>query len=274
MAYYVLVFLCLVVFPFIFWLKGHLLQKKRKEIMAQKFPDRYKTIIEEKIKLYSYLPEKMKEELHRYVLVFLEEKTFEGCGGLEMTDEIKVTIAAQACFLLINNKEVTFYPELQSVVVYPTAYVVPEQTRNGVLTFNQPSVRLGESWTAGTVVLAWDDVEKGIREFKSGHNVVIHEFSHQLDQEDGVADGAPILDTTGAYKSWAKVLSKDYEKLQKKARKHRKSLMDKYGATDPAEFFAVATETFFEKGRKMKSQQPELYEELKSYYHMDPAEWF
>ena len=274
MAYYALVFICLVVFPFLYWVKGYLLTQKRQKIMEGNLPEEFVKIVQEKIMLYQYLPEELKAQLHRYMLVFLSEKTFEGCGGLEMTDEIRVTIAAQACFLLLNRGETTFYPELQSIVVYPSAYVVPEQTHNGVLNFNEPSVRLGESWTTGTVVLAWDDVEKGIREFKSGHNVVIHEFSHQLDQEDGVADGAPILKNTGAYQSWATVLSKDYEKLQKKSKKHRKTLMDTYGATNPAEFFAVATETFFEKGKKMKAAHPELYEELKNYYQMDPANWF
>jgi len=274
MKFYILVIILLIVIPFLYWLKNHLRHQKRLKIMEGDLSDKFKTIISKKIMLYKYLPEDLKEQLHKYVLVFLEEKTFEGCGGLEMNDEIRLTIAAQACFLLLNKGETTFYPELQSIVVYPSAYVVPEQTRNGVLNFNEPSVRLGESWTAGTVVLAWDDVEKGIKNFKSGHNVVIHEFSHQLDQEDGVADGAPILNDTGAYESWARVLSKDYAKLQKKSRKRQKTLMDTYGATDPAEFFAVATETFFEKGKKMRNKHPDLYEELKEYYRMDPANWF
>jgi hypothetical protein len=274
MRFYILVFVCLVVLPFLYWLKQHLKAKRRQKIMEGPLPDKFIKIISEKMMFYKFLTEELKNELHRYVLVFLDEKSFEGCGGLEMNDEIRLTIASQACFLLLNKGETTFYPELQSIVVYPSAYVVPETTRNGVLNFEAPSVRLGESWTAGTVVLAWDDVEKGIKNFKSGHNVIIHEFSHQLDQEDGVADGAPVLSDNGAYQSWARVLSKEYKKLQKMSAKHHRGLMDDYGATDPAEFFAVATETFFEKGKKMRDKHPELYEQLKDYYRMDPADWF
>jgi Mlc titration factor MtfA (ptsG expression regulator) len=134
-------------------------------------------------------------------------------------------------------------------------------------------VRLGESWGSGTVVLSWDHVKGGAMNFRDGHNVAIHEFAHQLDQEDGVSDGTPCLENRSAYSEWARVLSRDYETLRDKAGKGRKSVMDKYGATNPAEFFAVATETFFEKPRQLHKKHPDLYEELREYYRVNPLCW-
>ena len=132
---------------------------------------------------------------------------------------------------------------------------------------------LGESWTSGSVVLAWDSVLKGAANEDDGKNVVIHEFAHQLDQADGVGDGAPILKDRGEYQDWAKVFSKHYEQLVERTNKGRKTLLDNYGATNPAEFFAVATEAFFESRDRLKKKHPNLYSELKDYYQLDPAEW-
>jgi len=268
------VIVCCVIVPGLFWLFDHRRRVRRRRIMQTEPPATWRAIIETNVPLFACLTPSLQSDLMGYVAVFLDEKTFEGCGGLEVTEEIRVTVAAQACFLLLNRGEPSFYPGLLSIVIYPSAYVVENVPgRSGEIVEDQ-SVRLGESWAHGTVVLAWDDVAKGTREFRSGHNVVIHEFAHQLDQEDGAADGAPILERSERYGTWARVLGKEFERLQRSARRHKKSLLDTYGATNPAEFFAVATETFFEKGRKLRAKHPELYEELRTYYRMDPAEWF
>ena len=181
-----------------------------------------------------------------------------------MTDEIKVTIAAQASMLLLNRRP-TYFPKLRTILVYPHTYVAKQNGRD--------SVRLGESWQNGPVVLTWDSVKGGARNVRDGKNVVLHEFSHQLDQEDGSADGAPILESRSCYATWARVLSAEYDRLRAKKKKFRRSVLNKYGATNPAEFFAVATEAFFEKAKQMKKKNPELYEELKTYYKLDPLEW-
>lgn len=200
----------------------------------------------------------------------MAEKNFEGCGGLTLDEEIKITIAAQACMLLLNRKS-KCYPRLQTILVYPSTYVAGKK---GLFSQeDNESVRLGESWNTGVIVLAWDSVRKGGVNFDDGHNVTLHEFAHQLDQEDGSADGAPILGRMSAYSAWATVLSKEYEELKLKKEKGRKSLMDKYGATNPAEFFAVATETFFEKPEQLKEKHPELYDELHSFYNVNPENW-
>ncbi|MCH8964235.1 MAG: zinc-dependent peptidase [Planctomycetes bacterium] len=241
--------------------------------MAEPLPEEWETVLKQNVPLYSLLPAEMQRELRGLINIFLHEKRFEGCGGLEITDEIRVTVAGQACILLLNRKT-DFYPRLTSILVYPGAYVAKEvwHTSAGVAV-EEDSVRLGESWDSGTVVLAWDSIKHGAWDWKDGHNIVMHEFAHRLDQQDGTADGAPILEQRSRYVTWARTLSREYEQLQKKVKRGRKTVMDDYGATDPAEFFAVATETFFEKSRQMKKKHPELYSELHSYYKLDPAAW-
>ena len=246
---------------------------KRKQLLLIPFPDEWKQIIQKNVPLYNRLPDSLKEQLHGFVNVFIAEKKFEGCSGLEITDEIKVTIAAQASMLLLNRKA-KYFPKLRTILVYPHTYAAKTVSSDGTVIINGQSVRLGESWQNGPVVLAWDSVTGGTMNIADARNVVLHEFAHQLDQEDGTADGAPVLEHRSGYIAWARVLSKEYETLQRKKKKHRKSVMSKYGATNPAEFFAVATETFFEKPKQMKKKHPELYDELKNYYKLDPVKWF
>ena len=196
---------------------------------------------------------------------------FEGCGGLELTDEIKVTIAAQACLLLLH-RETDYYPRLITILVYPHAYVAKSiEPIGGGVVLEGETARLGEAWKDGVVVLSWDDVRQGASDLHDGHNVVLHEFAHQLDQQDGSADGAPILEHRSQYVTWARVLSDEYDQLRRDTEKGRTDVLDEYGATNPAEFFAVATECFFEKPIQLRRKHPQLYEELKAYYRQDPA---
>ena len=165
------------------------------------------------------------------------------------------------------------YPRLITILVYPHAYVARSvEPIGGGMVLEGEQTRLGEAWTAGVVVLSWDDVRAGASDIHDGHNVALHEFAHQLDQEDGAADGAPILDRRSRYVAWARVLGAEYDQLRLDAERGRRSVLDDYGATNPAEFFAVATECFFEKPTQMKRKHPELYEELKKYYRQNPAE--
>jgi Mlc titration factor MtfA (ptsG expression regulator) len=258
--------------PAFFIVKHVSRRARRKHLFAKTFSEEYKQIVRSNVPLYNRLPDSLKEQLHGLVNVFLAEKNFEGCGGLELTTEIKVTIAAQACILLLNRKT-KYFPKLGTILVYPHTYVAKTVSSDGTITIDGQSVRLGESWQNGPVVLAWDSVKGGTLNITDARNVVLHEFAHQLDQEDGTADGAPILERRSRYATWARVLSREYEDLQKKKRKHRRSILNEYGATNPAEFFAVATETFFEKSRQMEKGHPELYDELKNYYKLDPAKW-
>jgi MtfA peptidase len=244
----------------------------RRKLRALPIKPEWIEVLEKNVKIYRRLPALLREELHGHIQVFLHEKNFEGCGGLELTEEIKVTIAAQACLLLLNRKT-NYYPKLTSILIYPSTYIVKnERDETGVVISEQ--IHLGESWQTGMVVLAWDEVLGGAINPDDGQNVVFHEFAHQLDQEDGEADGTPILEKRSQYLAWARVLSNEYNILQNKSVNRLKSVIHRYGATDPSEFFAVATETFFEKSEKMKLKHPALYDELKNYYKVDPITWF
>ena len=211
------------------------------------------------------------QELQGDILVFLDEKSFEGCGGLAMTDEIQVTIAAQACILLLQ-RENDDYPRLRSILVYPHPYRATSIRRGpGRLVLEGEDARLGESWTTGSLVLAWDAVRGGAADIHDGHNVVYHEFAHQLDAEDGAVSGSPSLPHRVMYSAWARVLGAEYEHLIRETHKRHRTVLDPYGATNPAEFFAVATEAFFEKPEQLVRRHPKLYKELKRFYNQDPA---
>ena len=246
-------------------------QQKRRALLDTPFPPAWSAILKQNLPPYQWLSPQLQQQLHGYISIFITEKNFEGCGGLALTDEIRVTIAAQACMLLLNRKG-DCYPKLFSILVYPSAYVVGARN-NFDLHPTGASVRLGESWHHGAVVLAWDSVKGGAINFRDGHNVAMHEFAHQLDQEDGSSDGTPILGMRSAYTAWSQVFSREYELLLQHKVKGGKSIMDKYGATNPAEFFAVATETFFEKPVQLQKKHPDLYHELQSFYKVNPIEW-
>lgn len=179
---------------------------------------------------------------------------------------------ASACILLLNRQP-KYYPTFRSILVYPGAYVARQSKRDGVISVVQDELRLGESWQRGPVVLAWDHVLHGALDAKDGRNVVLHEFARKFDEADGSMDGTPILNQTSHYVSWARVMHPEFERLIKKAKKGRKTVLDHYGAASPAEFFAVLTETFFEKPKALKRKHPELYEEVRSFYQVDPLEW-
>lgn len=245
-------------------------RRRRAELRAAPFPEAHRVIIDANVPYVRSLPAEDRTELEALVQVFLAEKSFEGAGGLEMTDEIRVTIAAQACLLLLH-RETDMYPELDSVVVYPTAYRAAGQRREGLVVIEEDQVRLGESWSRGTVVLAWDHVRRGASLAGDGHNVVLHEFAHQLDAEDGSVDGAPDLGKRARYLEWARVLGAEFEELSARIHAGRPSDIDAYGATSPPEFFAVVTEMFFEQPEGLRRRHPELYEELRSFYQQDPA---
>lgn len=240
--------------------------------MAQRLSAESIDIIEKNVPYYACLPVEDQDVLQGLIHVFLSEKKFEGCGGLEITDEIRLTIAAQACILLLGRPS-DFYPTLRTILVYPRAYValVKHRQPDGIFETEGVEQRLGESWSHGSIVISWDDVVMGASDIHDGHNLIFHEFAHQLDLESGTTDGAPILPKRSMYISWARILSREYKSLINSIMTNRPSLLDKYGATNPAEFFAVTTEYFFEKPVELKSLHPELYEQLQLFYGRDPA---
>ena len=251
---------------------GFFKRRRRERLRTTPIPHEWEQILRKNVPLYRRLPEADRRELHGHIQVFLAEKHFEGCGGLELTDEIKLTIAAQACLLLLH-RDTDYYRRLITILVYPAAYIAKAiEPIGGGVVLEGEVCRLGEAWKDGVVVLSWDDVCCGAADIHDGHNVVLHEFAHQLDQEDGAADGAPILDHRSRYVTWARVLGAEFEQLRRDSERGRSTVLDEYGATNPAEFFAVATECFFETPAPMKQKHPALYEALKGYYHQDPEQ--
>lgn len=247
-------------------------RRQRRRLFTSPMPDDWLAILKRNIPLYAMLPAALQQQLHGHIHVFLHDKQFIGCAGLQVTDEVRLTIAAQACMLLLN-RETDYYPTLSTILVYPDTYVADEVVSDGLVVTRQQKARMGESWHRGPVVLSWDDVRHGTRDASDGDNVVLHEFAHQLDQENPQSDGAPLLEQRNQYTAWARVLSREYAALQTLTRQHKKSLINSYGATNPAEFFAVITESFFEQPVTMKQQKPELYAELSLFYKVDPADW-
>ncbi len=252
----------------------YLKQRHREKLMQEQLPQEYLEILENHVALYSILPESLKKELHGRIAIFLDEKEFEGCGGLEITDRVKVTIAAFACILLLN-KNFDYYPSLNSILVYPDAYVASNSRSSlgGITVVQKESARLGESWTHGNLVLSWQQIENEACDIHNHQNVILHEFAHQLDQLDGYADGTPPLPDKGIYPEWRDVMTREYNHLCEEAEHAVRDVIDWYGATNPAEFFAVTTESFFCNPLALKKAHEKLYELFIEFYQLNPAEW-
>jgi len=246
-------------------------RRRRERLRRTPLPEALCVVIDRNVPYVRGLNAADRAELMGHVQVLLKEKRFEGCGGLVMTDEIRATIAAQAAVLLLH-RETDYFPRLTTILVYPTAYVATVRRReaNGIYVEGEQA-RLGESWSGDAVVLSWDDVRKGASDVHDGKNVVFHEFAHQLDSESGGTEGAPALGSRSRYVAWARVLGHEFETLKEAIRLDHATLLDRYGATNPAEFFAVATECFFERSRALKRTHPELYDQLAEFYRQDPA---
>lgn len=240
--------------------------------MAEPLPPAWWELIDRRVPIVRRLDASERARLGGIVRVLLDEKRFEGCAGLVVTEEMRLTIAAQAALLILNRPDDGFYPTLRSILVYPAGYRVRHSRPGpaGIVT-ERDEVRLGETWTEGSLVLSWADVVRGAEDEDDGRNVVFHEFAHQLDGQAGCMDGAPPLPDAARYRAWARVLGGAYAELVDSVRAGEEELLDGYGATHPAEFFAVATELFFERPRAMRRRYPRLYEQLAGFYGQDPA---
>jgi len=252
------------------WLRDH----RRAEARARPFPLQWEAFVQTNVAHYCVLDDAERSELRAMMQVFLEEKQWEGCGGLDLTDEIRVTIAAQACLLQLGLPH-DYYRNVESILVYPSTVVPPEQ-RPGVFERVGGPVDasvpiLGQAFAQGPVILVWDAVLHGARHPELGHNVVYHEFAHKLDMLDGTADGTPPLSDREQFAEWVDVCSREFLRLRSLTEQGHKTFLDAYGAKNEAEFFAVATEEFFDRPLALQGHAPDLYGVLSAYYHQDPA---
>lgn len=249
------------------------LRKRRRErLLRSGLPEHQRQVLERNLPLLRRMPAELRNELFGHVNVFLDEKRWLGCGGLELTEEMRVTIAGHACLLLLN-RETGYFPGFSSIYVYPDTYLVDDVEYDGEVEIHGRDARAGESWPGGPVILSWRDVRDTIEGAADGQNVVLHEFAHKLDEEHPDVEGLPALTSAAHYREWADVMTRAWESLEETIARHERPAIDEYALTSPAEFFAVATESFFEQPDAMKKQFPEVYEQLRKYFCVDPATW-
>lgn len=253
---------------------GWLSNRRRKKLTQAPFPAVWEEIICRNVAHYSFLDDAERAHLRALIQVFIAEKYWEGAGGLELTDEIRVTISAQACLLLLGLPH-NYYNNVTSIIVYPSTVVPPPRKpgffENPVAPVDPAHPIIGQAFQRGPVIIIWDAALRGGRHPELGHNVIYHEFAHKLDMLDGSADGTPPLKDRAEYRDWVQTCTAEYLRLKSCTEKGRKSFLDAYAATNEAEFFAVATEQFFDQPRLMLEHAPDLYRVLQNYYRQDPS---
>jgi len=250
---------------------------RRSRAQADAFPLAWRRILRRRVPGIALLPADLQLRLKKHIQVFLAEKAFIGCQGQAITDEVRVTIAAQACLLLLNRPG-DYFPALRQILVYPSAFLVDHEQVDGAgVVQARRDLRSGESWSRGQVILAWDDTVRGAADPHDGWNVVIHEFAHQLDSQIGLTNDAHDLGMPDSVAAWPQAMQSAYDALCAEVDAMDAGgpppFLDPYGATDPAEFFAVVTEVFFERPRALSAEHPALYRELSRIYRLDPAGW-
>jgi len=253
------------------WLR----QRRRRQILAQPFPERWSDWLDENVGHYRQLDPARQAKLRELAQVFVAEKHWEGLAGLELTGEMQITIAALACLLLLGRPEELNFDHVLSILIYPNVFLARDRQPNaaGIVDLGREA-RIGEAWYRGPVILSWEDCLSDAQQDYYGGNVVLHEFAHQLDMaHGGFIDGTPTLSSDADYDRWRIVMTAAYEDLRDRCRRRRPRVLDCYGVKDHAEFFAVASETFFERPFAVRQQAPELYALLRDFYRLDPAEW-
>ena len=253
---------------------GFFKDRHRKRIKARPFPNEWLRIIKNNVAFFTRLSANDQAELLDHIQILLAEKNFEGCAGQEITDEIRVTIAAQACLLLLHRKT-DYFPRLLTILVYPSSYLADEQQPITADIWEEGKhARSGETARVmGSMVLAWDAVKSGAEDPSDAKNVVIHEFAHQLDYENLAADGTPALATRKQQLAWREVMRTEFASLRAAEETGIPTLLDTYGASNAAEFFAVSVEAYFERPVMLRAQHPRLYSELQQYFRQDPVEF-
>jgi Mlc titration factor MtfA (ptsG expression regulator) len=243
--------------------------RRRRQLVERSLSDAERALLAEYWPCYARVPPALAPKLDAMTVVFAAEKDFVGCGGLTVTPPMRLAIAAQACLLALGHDR-TPYESLRSVLVYPSQFVVPGEwhDEDGVVT-EESRVLAGESWDVSRVILSWEDVDSRGAPGEA-YNVVFHEFAHYLDHESG---GAPWIAGSEARRRWMKLLDEELERLRAQAGAGERTFLDPYAAEDRGEFFAVASEAFFEEPALFARELPALYRALSGAYRLDPAAW-
>lgn len=248
--------------------------RRRAKILAEPFPESWRPILRRCVPHVGLLSRDQQRKLENDIRLFMSEKQFLGVGGLTVTEEMRVTIAAGACMIIVALPELDVFPRLREVIIYPHNFT---ETTEAIGPDGRPyqihRTRSGEAWRRGPVLLAWDTVARSVASPHDGYNVVVHEFAHVLDMQNGDADGIPPMETRELHDRWTRVFFPAFTKFVDDDRQGRPVLVDPYGATNPAEFFAVASEHFFEQAVLLQRFHSDLYGLLRDFYKLDPIRW-
>lgn len=245
--------------------------RRRRKLRSLPFPADWEETLLHDFSDWHRINDAERQSIREFLQVFIKEKNWEGCGGLEMTDRVQVVVSAQVGLMVLGLTDY-YFDHVLSILVYPDAYRAPNSTRNrtGVVD-DRGSARMGEAWWQGPVILSWRHSLEGARNLDS-ENLVCHEFAHQLDMMNGqFVDGTPPLDSEEQYQVWTTAMTQGYEELKKRLRNRQPSILRRYGLTNPGEFFAVSTEAFFAAPEELFEDYPDVYEALRSFYGQDPA---
>jgi MtfA peptidase len=251
------------------WLKN----RRRKQLLAEPLPPEWLSNLTANVRHYRHLAPQQRTRLEQIVRVCVAEKNWEGGSGFKVTDEMKVTVAGQAAVMALGQEEPFYFDGVLSIILYEGAYRHPAyaQGYSGIVQEGAPV--WGEAWRRGPIVLSWAGVLASSKNAGSGYNLVVHEFAHYLDGLDGAIDGVPPLVGPEQQRTWYRVTEAEYGRLVGQARRNEVTLLDHYGASNRAEFFAVASECFFERPHALEREHAELYGVLRDFYRQDPARW-
>jgi Mlc titration factor MtfA (ptsG expression regulator)/Flp pilus assembly protein TadD len=251
------------------WLRN----RRRRRTLAEPFPAEWARLLERRVRHYRFLPTSQKRRFEQIVQVLVAEKEWAGAGEFRVTPDMAVTIAGQAAIMASGFDEPYFFDRLHTLVIHAgTVQFTPEQSAANPL-LPEPAPLDGVAWHRGPVVLSWTRVRHELTGHSPGHNVVLHEFAHHLDGLYGDMDGVPPLPDAERERRWYAVTEAEFLRLVGNARREEATLLDHYGAKNRAEFFAVATECFFELPHDLRERHRELYDALADFYHQNPVEW-
>jgi len=251
---------------------GWLTERRRAHLLETPFPDAWRGLLADHVAAYAALDDAQQQRLRDLTQVFVAEKHWEGAGGFEMTDECRVVVAGTAC-LMILGRDHDLFADVLSIVVYPHAVVMRQPEWRTYVTVKPIDDQLpidGLAQPGGAVVLAWDAVSRGARHPHDGRNLVIHEFTHKIDFLDGSVDGTPPLDRAGR-RAWHDAFEPAFQRHLERAQRGEPSLIRDYATTNEAEYFACATEVFFEKPTELAAHLPDVYAQLAAFFGLDPA---
>ncbi len=247
-------------------------RKQRKvEMLESALTDAERAILARDVPLVARMPRELRDKLEGKICLFLDQVRFQGCNGLEVTEAMELSIAAPACLFVVNME--AWYDNLTTVLIYPSAFKSKGTRTDGYIVTETETVRTGESWSRGPVILSWAHSAQGAVNAEDVHNVALHEFAHQFDDRSGWMDGVPLLARNQSHATWVKVFRDGFERHVALTQKGARTVIDPCGATGHEVYFATAVEVFFEKAETLQEAEPEVYDQLLQVFQIDPAAW-